>query len=227
MRPAGFLYLSCAVHGAAMTAALGFSAYAGSRAALAPPQVLIEPSTASAPSAAAALPTPDVVVEAVIDEPLADVREVVEAASEFAPPVAEATAPDAEAQPTLHRIAATPPQEPTPTAADAAAAAAAPAPLQSFVAAVERADNERPQYPPAELQSRREDTVVLALTIDDRGDVLAAALHAPSRYAGFNREALRVARRWRFEPARRDGVAVATTHVVRVEFRVDDARPAR
>lgn len=222
MRPAGFLYLSCAVHGAAMAAALGFSAYAGSRAAVAPPLVQIEPSTASAPSAASALPAPEVVVEAVVDEPLADVREVAEAASEFAPPVAEATAPAAEAQPSLHRI--TPPP---PTATPAADAAAVPAPAQEFVAAVERADNERPQYPPTELQAGREDAVVLALTIDDRGDVLDAALHAPSRYAAFNREALRVARKWRFEPARRDGVAVATSHIVRVEFRIDDARAAR
>ncbi len=223
MRPVGFLYLSCAVHGVALTAALGFSAYAGSRAALVPPQVQIEPSQPSAPSAAAALPTPDVVVEAVVDEPLADAREVVEAASDFVPPVAEAAVADAAAPPTLQRIA-----PPTPPPAPAVAeAGAAPAPPQAFVEAVEHADNERPQYPPAELQAGREDAVELALTIDDCGDVLDVALHAPSRHAAFNREALRVARRWRFDPARRDGVAVATTRVVRVEFRIDDARKAR
>ncbi len=216
MRPAAFLYLSCAVHGAAITAALGFSAYVGSRPSLTPPLVQVQATEPSAPSAAA-LDLPAVVVEAVVHEPIAEVREVGEAAHEFAAPVAEAKATTPAPQPTLQRIARVPPP---PTVEEAPAAAPASLP-QAWVEARPAANNEPPRFPEAERLAGREDAVVVAITVDDRGEVLDVALRQPSRYAGFNREALRAARGWRFEPALRHGVAVTTTFDKRIEFRLE------
>lgn len=230
MRPAAFVYLSCAVHGAAVTAALGFSAYVGSRAALTPPLVQVQPSEPSAPSAAAAMDLPAVVVEAVVDEPIAEVREVGDAAHEFAAPVAEAEARTPAPQPTLQRIAKTPPiAEAKPAeAAVAEAPAAAPAALpQAWVEAKPSAANEPPRFPESERLAGREDTVIVAITVDDRGAVLDVGLRQPSRHAAFNREALRAARSWRFEPARHHGVAVATTFDKRIEFRLEPAAGRR
>ena len=221
MRPAAFVYLSCAVHGAAVTAALGFSAYVGSRSALTPPLVQVQPSEPSAPSAAAAMELPPVVVEAVVDEPIAEIREVGDAAHEFAAPVAEAEAKTPAPQPTLQRIAKAPP-----VAAPAPAAAPAAQP-QPWVEAKPSAANEPPRFPESERLAGREDTVVVAITVDDRGEVLDVALRQPSRYAAFNREALRAARGWRFEPARRHGVAVATTFDKRIEFRLEPVASRR
>lgn len=216
MRPAAFLYLSCAVHGAAVAAALGFSAYAGSRTAMTPPLVQVQATEPSAPSAAAALDLPAIVVEAVVHEPVADEREVGEAARAFEAPVAEAEATLPSPQPTLQRIARVPP--PPAEAAPAAAPASLP---QAWVEAKPAAANEPPRYPESERLAGREDDVVVAITLDDRGEVLDVALRRPSRFAGFNREALRAARGWRFEPARRHGVAVATTLDKRIEFRLE------
>lgn len=234
MRPAAFVYLSCAVHGAAVTAALGFSAYVGSRAALTPPLVQVQPSEPSAPSAAAAMDLPPVVVEAVVDEPIAEV--VPELAAPVAEPVAEAVA-EAEAntpapqppapQPTLQRIVKAPPVAAAEPAAVADAPADAPAaPPQAWVEAKPAVANEPPRYPESERLAGREDTVVVAITVDERGAVLDVALRQPSRFAAFNREALRAARGWRFEPARHHGVAVPTTFDKRIEFRLEPA-PSR
>lgn len=221
MRSAAFLSLSCAVHGAAVTAALGLSAYTGSRVAAAPPLVEVQHSEPSAPSAAAAIELPDVVVEAVVEPVPIDPREVVESEPELAPAPSEREPLPAVRPPLLARIAA--PATPPPAAAQAAASAAAP---QPWVEAVERADNEPPCYPEGERLAGHEGVVVVTATIDATGAVLDVALRQPARWPALNREALRVVGTWRFEPARLHGAPVATTRNVAVEFRLVDA-PAR
>lgn len=206
------------MHGAAVTAALGFSAYVGSRTTLTPPLVQVHPSEPSAPSAAAAMVQPPVVVEAVMDEPVAEVCEAGELAREFAAPVAETEIRMPAPPPTMQRIAKASPPPP------AEAPAAAPAAPQPWVEAIPVAANELPRFPESERVAGREDAVVVAITVDDRGAVLDVALRQASRFAAFNREALRAARGWRFEPARHHGVAVMTTFDKRIEFRLEPAR---
>ena len=46
-------------------------------------------------------------------------------------------------------------------------------------------------------------------------------MKSPSAHPGLNREALRAVRRWRFEPAMRDGTPVAGETDVVIQFRID------
>lgn len=218
--------MSCAVHGAALTAALGYSVYAGAMVAAAPPMVQVQMSEPSAPSAPREALQPDVVVEAVVASELVDHREVEEPVRDLPPPVAERD-PFTPTSPSLQRIAARPP---TP-AATAAPAASEPTPVpapaaapQAWVEAVECADNEPPQYPESERLAGHEGTVVVTATIDALGAVLDVALRQPTRHAALNREALRAVRAWRFAPARLHGTAVPTTRSVAVEFRLVGGR---
>lgn len=207
--------MSCAVHGAALTAALGYSAYAGATVAAAPPLVQVQASEPSAPSAPPETLPPDVVVEAVVFADRADHREVAEPVFEAMPPVGELE-PIETIQPSLQRIAA-PPTAAAPAPQAASAPAAAP---QPWVEAVECADNEPPRYPESERLAGREGKVVVTVTIDARGEVLDVALRQPSRHAAFNREALRAVRAWRFIPARLHGAPAPTTRSIEVDFRL-------
>jgi len=224
--------MSCAVHGAALTAALGYSVYAGARVAAAPPMVQVQMSEPSAPSAPSEVLQPDVVVEAVVAVELVDHREVEEPVRDLTPPVAEHEQ-FAAASPSLQRIAprpATASQAASESAAASPAASeptSAPAPAaapQAWVEAVECADNEPPRYPESERLASHEGTVVVTATIDALGAVLDVALRQPSRHAALNREALRAVRAWRFAPARLHGAAVPTTRRVAVEFRLVGGR---
>lgn len=218
--------MSCAVHGAALTAALGYSVYAGARVAAAPPMVQVQMSEPSAPSMPREALQPDVVVEAVVAVELVDHREVEEPVRDLPPPVAESD-PFAAPSPSLQRIAARP-ATPAATAAPAASEPTpAPAPAaapQAWVEAVECADNEPPRYPESERLAGHEGTVVVTATIDALGAVLDVALRQPTRHAALNREALRAVRAWRFAPARLHGAAVPTTRSVAVEFRLVGGR---
>ncbi len=216
--------MSCAVHGAALTAALGYSVYAGARVAAAPPMVQVQMSEPSAPSAPREALQPDVVVEAVVEDELIDHREVEEPVRELPPPVAERD-PFAPASPSLQHIAARPATDPA--AAAPAASEPPPAPAaapQAWVEAIECADNEPPRYPESERLAGHEGTVVVTATIDALGAVLDVALRQPTRHAALNREALRAVRAWRFAPARLHGAAVPTTRSVTVEFRLVGGR---
>lgn len=223
--------MSCAVHGAALTAALGYSVYAGARVAAAPPMVQVQMSEPSAPSAPREALQPEVVVEAVVEVELVDHREVEEPVRDLPPPVAERD-PFEAASPSLQRIAARPASEPAAAApAIAAPAASEPTPVpapaaapQAWVEAVECADNEPPRYPESERLAGHEGTVVVTATIDALGAVLDVALRQPTRHAALNREALRAVRAWRFAPARLHGTAVPTTRSVAVEFRLVGGR---
>ncbi len=73
-----------------------------------------------------------------------------------------------------------------------------------------------PDYPPEELGSDRTPIVVLHVTLDAEGRVTEAHVDDAAG-EHFDREALAAVRRWRFEPARRGGRAIAAR--VRVEVR--------
>ncbi|MBL8753874.1 MAG: TonB family protein [Planctomycetes bacterium] len=92
-----------------------------------------------------------------------------------------------------------------------------------WIDAVRAADNEAPRFPEAERRAGHEGTVVVAVEVDAAGRVVSVELQSGCRWPGLNREALRAVRGWRFEPARRVGVAVPTSTMVTVEFRLQDA----
>ncbi|MFN6145456.1 MAG: energy transducer TonB [Planctomycetota bacterium] len=233
MRSSAFFALSCAMHGVALTAALGYSAYAGAKIAAAPPLVQVQMSEPSAPSMPREVLPPDVVVEAVVAAEVVDHREVDDPLRELPPPAAEHVPFAVAPPPSLQRIAKRPsvaPTPPTPAAPpepapqepeSASAPASAP---HAWVEAVECADNEPPRYPESERLAGHEGTVVVTATIDALGAVLDVALRQPTRYAALNREALRAVRTWRFAPARSHGAAVPTTRSIAVEFRLVDGR---
>lgn len=97
-----------------------------------------------------------------------------------------------------------------------------PAPASAFVEASPRADNAPPEYPASDRAAGREGTVVVLASIDALGDVTDVTLATASPHPGLNRAALQAVRRWRFEPASRDGVPVAGRLELPIVFRLTD-----
>ena len=99
---------------------------------------------------------------------------------------------------------------PSPDLADAAFVPASPA--------VGR--NHEPRYPASARRQGVQGTVTVALEIDAAGAVTAAKVAVSSGNLLLDGEAVRCLRQWRFEPARRLGVAVASRLDQQVVFRL-------
>jgi TonB family protein len=84
--------------------------------------------------------------------------------------------------------------------------------------------NPKPAYPSASIRLREEGEVLCRLTIDAGGGVVDVAVARSSGHTRLDAAAVHAVRRWRFEPALRDGVAEATTATLPVVFRLHDAR---
>lgn len=215
MRPS-LLILSLAAHATAVAAAMGFGAWASAREVRPRPQVAVLATAAGAPPAEPAVEAPPPVeAEAPVAEPLPDEPWLARAIEPPAEPPRDDRASDARAEavrPTLQPLvrARTEPAPPVP-----AAAAAEPS---ATVEAARHADNEPPVYPEHDLRLRHEGVVVVRVAVDERGRVAGVELREPCRHPGLNREALRAVRRWRFDPARRDGVPIASETDVTIEF---------
>ncbi|MGE3171942.1 MAG: TonB family protein [Planctomycetota bacterium] len=80
--------------------------------------------------------------------------------------------------------------------------------------------NEPPAYPFVAWRRRIEGTVTVLLEIDREGAVTAAHIEQSSGSSALDDAALAQLSRWRFEPARRSGVAVPGTWRQIVEFRL-------
>lgn len=81
----------------------------------------------------------------------------------------------------------------------------------------------RPPYPNSKLRLEEEATLRLRLSIDARGRVTSVE-PVGAADAEFLAAARRhIIRAWRYKPATEDGVAVATTTVITLSFRLDDA----
>lgn len=81
----------------------------------------------------------------------------------------------------------------------------------------------KPPYPNDKLRLEQEATLKLRLTIDARGRVTAVdpvGPADPSFLAAARRHILKV---WRYKPATEDGVAVPTTMVINLSFRLEEA----
>ena len=75
-----------------------------------------------------------------------------------------------------------------------------------------------PTYPPEERRRGIEGTTILIVTIDASGTVLDVSVEKSSGNRNLDREAVKAARRWRFNPEQRDGRKVESRVRVPVEF---------
>lgn len=75
-----------------------------------------------------------------------------------------------------------------------------------------------PNYPPEENRRGIEGTTVLIVSIDASGGVLDVSVEKSSGNRNLDREAVKAAKRWRFNPETRDGRKVASRVRVPVEF---------
>ena len=76
----------------------------------------------------------------------------------------------------------------------------------------------KPSYPKAAFHARIEGTVLVQITIDERGRVSDATVI--KSIPALDAAALRCVRQWRFEPARKAGKPVATRAQAPVTFRL-------
>jgi protein TonB len=79
-----------------------------------------------------------------------------------------------------------------------------------------------PRYPPLARRRAWEGTVVLRIHNDASGSVDSVDIDTSSGYGLLDREALRVAAQWRYQPGTRDGRAEAAVLLQPVEFRLRD-----
>ena len=82
--------------------------------------------------------------------------------------------------------------------------------------------NPLPDYPYLARQRHWEGTVWLMVDVSHKGRVTALKVAESSGYGVLDKSALKSVRRWRFDPARRLGVAVNSQVRVPVEFRLEN-----
>jgi len=146
------------------------------------------------------------------------------------PPVEVAPeAPPEALPPVAPRPAETPRATPEPPQVATAAPSGAPAVgssadrLDGGFAGVVRAPapdgrNRPPEYPEEARRRRQQGDVLLHLVIEADGDVARVFVARSSGFPALDDAAMRAAQRWRFEPARQDGVAIASEVDVPIAF---------
>lgn len=82
--------------------------------------------------------------------------------------------------------------------------------------------NPKPNYPQAAKRRGMAGVVELLVRVDEKGMAVTVELKHSSGFSVLDREALKAVAQWRFEPARRGGVAVAGEVVVPIRFRLDE-----
>lgn len=85
-------------------------------------------------------------------------------------------------------------------------------------------DQEQPAYPSDAYRNGDTGTVVLRITVGEDGHPYGIAIARSSRSRSLDRAAISAARRWRFEPAIRNGVPVSDTVEIPVVFTLDNQR---
>jgi protein TonB len=84
------------------------------------------------------------------------------------------------------------------------------------------ADSFKPDYPPALRREGLEGSATVRVTIDERGRVVAVDLVKATDPRFFEETKEQALRHWRFQPARRDGVATSSEQTMTVHFRLED-----
>lgn len=87
-------------------------------------------------------------------------------------------------------------------------------------AALRDEGNKPPVYPRSSVTRGEEGEVLLRLSIDASGKVIDVQLESGCGHPRLHRAAIRAARDWSFEPARRGGEAVASERTFPIEFRI-------
>jgi protein TonB len=151
------------------------------------------------------------------------------AAAASPPPVAQTTAqartpvaPAAETRPAPAPppAAAAAPTAATPANTEPAATAAATVGSAPLVEEARQVVDVRPAYPAQARQRKVEGWVELELALSASGEVVGVEVVRSEPTRIFDREAVRAAQRWRFEPRKENGVPVATRVRKTVTFRL-------
>lgn len=126
-----------------------------------------------------------------------------------------------QAKPEREAPEASPPAEPQGAekpASEAPTAERAEAGRTSEARPADGVNNPRPTYPRAARRMGMEGRVVLEVTVGAEGRAQEVTVAESSGHGVLDRAARRAVRRWRFEPARAAGQAVASTTTVPVRF---------
>ncbi len=81
-----------------------------------------------------------------------------------------------------------------------------------------------PGYPGSARKAGREGIVTVRVLVGTDGTPASVTVRATSGHEDFDDAAVQAVKKWRFSPARRAGVPVASFHDVRIRFRLDEAR---
>jgi protein TonB len=141
------------------------------------------------------------------------------------PPEPPAVAPITTTNPHTRSIGVAIPQKPRRPAASAPAGPAAAASTGgaaggSSSAHPRYAVNPPPDYPPDERRSHHEGTVLLHVKVTADGAASDVRLQHTSGFPALDAAALAAVHRWKFEPARVNGMAVAAEVEVPVRFQI-------
>jgi protein TonB len=82
--------------------------------------------------------------------------------------------------------------------------------------------NPHPPYPPESKASHEQGLVMLAVSINESGEVTAVSVSQSSGFSRLDQAAREGVSHWRFRPARVAGFAVASHLAVPVRFRLSD-----
>ena len=78
--------------------------------------------------------------------------------------------------------------------------------------------NPPPAFPPEMLVARKSGVVIVQVQIDAEGRVISCKVQESSGHVAFDAAAVEAVNRWRFEPARRFGIPVATAVLCPIRF---------
>ena len=107
-----------------------------------------------------------------------------------------------------------------PVGSNAAAIALATAPLAPGDQPVPiTGQNPAPDYPPAALRRGESGTVMVRVEVDAAGMPVNVSLDKRSGSRDLDRAAMDAVKRWRFQPAQRNGQAVASSLVIPIDFK--------
>ncbi|MBP2625861.1 MAG: hypothetical protein H6Q68_572 [Firmicutes bacterium] len=81
----------------------------------------------------------------------------------------------------------------------------------------------KPTYPQAARKAGWEGAVVLRTLISTDGSVVSVSVREGSGYDELDEAAVQGVKKWRFSPAKKAGIPIASFHDVRVRFRLVDA----
>jgi len=99
---------------------------------------------------------------------------------------------------------------------------------EGFAGGAQRAarltSNPKPTYPRLSIRYGEQGEALCRLEIDAEGRVIGAKIARSSGHARLDEAALSAVKRWRFEPATRDGVPEPSFATLPVVFRIQDAR---